>query len=168
MSESMVANWPSRVNNLMVNKKTKKAVSVSEGNDCFSNRSHVPVVLGWNGGKVALDISKVASYNSTIPTPLGGGIKPEDIMKHEDAAKRLKTVEGHVAGIRRMLEEDAYCIDVIRQIQAVEGALNKVSARILEDHLNSCVITAVQGDDQGERERVLKEITEVFEMSTKV
>jgi DNA-binding FrmR family transcriptional regulator len=67
-----------------------------------------------------------------------------------------------------MVEEDAYCIDIIRQIQAVEGALNKVSTGILEDHLNSCVITAVQGDDQIERERVLKEITEVFEMSTKV
>ena len=67
-----------------------------------------------------------------------------------------------------MVEDDSYCIDVIRQIQAVESALNKVSAQILESHLNSCVITAIQGDDQSERERVLKEITEVFEMSTKV
>lgn len=67
-----------------------------------------------------------------------------------------------------MVEEDAYCIDVIRQIQAVESALNKVSSQILEGHLNSCVITAIQGEDQSERERVLKEITEVFEMSTKV
>jgi DNA-binding FrmR family transcriptional regulator len=67
-----------------------------------------------------------------------------------------------------MVEEDTYCIDVIRQIQAVEAALNKVSAKILEDHLNSCVITAVQGNDPKERERVLKEITEVFEMSNKV
>ena len=67
-----------------------------------------------------------------------------------------------------MVEDDAYCIDVIRQIQAVEGALNKVSTKILENHLNSCVITAIEGQDQAERERVLKEITEVFEMSTKV
>ena len=89
-------------------------------------------------------------------------------MKHDQANKRLKTIEGHVRGIQRMLEEDAYCIDVIRQIQAVEAALNKVSSRILEDHLNSCVITAIQGNDKKERERVLKEITEVFEMSTKV
>ncbi len=51
---------------------------------------------------------------------------------------------------------------------AIEAALNKVSSRILEDHLNSCVITAIQGNDIKERERVLKEITEVFEMSTKV
>jgi len=57
---------------------------------------------------------------------------------------------------------------VIRQIQAVEGALNKVSTRILENHLNSCVIAAIEGQEQSERERVLKEITEVFEMSTKV
>jgi DNA-binding FrmR family transcriptional regulator len=89
-------------------------------------------------------------------------------MPNQDALKRLKTVEGHLRGVIRMVEEDAYCIDVIRQIQAVEAALNKVSAGILESHLNSCVTTAIQGDDPAERERVLKEITEVFEMSTKV
>ena len=89
-------------------------------------------------------------------------------MESPDTLRRLKTIEGHLRGIIRMVEEDAYCIDVIRQIQAVEGALNKVSAQILEEHLNSCVITAIEGQDQSERERVLKEIAEVFEMSTKV
>ena len=89
-------------------------------------------------------------------------------MESANTLRRLKTIEGHLRGIIRMVEEDAYCIDVIRQVQAVEAALNKVSAQILEGHLNSCVITAVQGDDPSERERVLKEITEVFEMSTKV
>ena len=89
-------------------------------------------------------------------------------MEAENMIRRLKTVEGHLRGVIRMVEEDAYCIDVIRQIQAVEAALNKVSAKILEDHLNSCVITAIQGNDKKERERVLKEITEVFEMANKV
>jgi DNA-binding FrmR family transcriptional regulator len=89
-------------------------------------------------------------------------------MDTEDSVRRLKNVEGHLRGVIRMLEEDAYCIDVIRQIQAVEAGLNKVSAQILENHLNSCVITAIKGKDPAERERVLKEITEVFEMSTKV
>ena len=89
-------------------------------------------------------------------------------MENTDTLRRLKTIEGHLRGVIRMVEDDAYCIDVIRQIQAVEGALNKVSTKILEGHLNSCVITAVQGDDPSERERVMKEITEVFEMSTKV
>jgi DNA-binding FrmR family transcriptional regulator len=92
----------------------------------------------------------------------------EETMENENTLRRLKTVEGHLRGVIRMVEEDAYCIDVIRQIQAVEAALNKVSSRILEEHLNSCVITAIQGNDKSERERVLKEITEVFEMSTKV
>jgi len=67
-----------------------------------------------------------------------------------------------------MVEEKAYCIDVIRQIQAMQAALNKVSSSILEHHLNSCVTTAVQGDDPKERERVLKEIIDVFETATKV
>jgi DNA-binding FrmR family transcriptional regulator len=89
-------------------------------------------------------------------------------MQHEDAAKRLKTVEGHIAGIRRMLDEEQYCIDVIRQIQAVQSALNKVSKIILDEHLHSCVITAVQGEDPGDRERVLQEIVDVFEVSKKV
>ena len=71
-------------------------------------------------------------------------------------------------GIIRMTEEDAYCIDLIRQIQAVQAALSKISTAILEDHLNSCVITAIQGDDPDERERVLKEITDVFATATKV
>ena len=88
-------------------------------------------------------------------------------MMHENAAKRLKTIEGHVAGIRRMLDEGEYCIDVIRQIHAVQSALNKVSKIILEEHMNSCVITAVQGDDPAERERVLKEIADIYEAATK-
>lgn len=111
-----------------------------------------------------------------IPIPPGGGENQridalreiEVLMENDNSLRRLKTIEGHLKGVIRMVEEDAYCIDVIRQIQAVEAALNKVSSQILENHLNSCVITAIQGDDQKERERVLKEITEVFDMANKV
>lgn len=89
-------------------------------------------------------------------------------MRPDQTLKRLKTIEGHMRGVIRMVEEDSYCIDVIRQIQAVQAALNKVSTGILEDHLNSCVTTAIKGDDPQERERVLKEITDVFATATKV
>jgi DNA-binding FrmR family transcriptional regulator len=89
-------------------------------------------------------------------------------MKNEDVLKRLRIIEGHMKGVIRMVEEDAYCIDVIRQVQAVEAALNKVSAQILDGHLNSCVITAIQGDDPAERQRVLKEVLEVFDAANKV
>ncbi len=90
------------------------------------------------------------------------------MQNDQEMIRRLKTAEGHLRGIQRMVEEGAYCIDVIRQIQAVQSALNKVSAEILDRHLNSCVITAIRGDDPDERERVLKEITDVFQASGKV
>ena len=86
---------------------------------------------------------------------------------HHDTIRRLKTIEGHIRGIQRMLEEDKYCIDIIRQIQAVQSALNKVSAKILDGHLNTCLLTAVQGDDPTERQRVLNEITEVFDAANR-
>ena len=84
-----------------------------------------------------------------------------------DTLLRLKNIEGHVRGIERMVEEGAYCIDVIRQIHAVRAALDKVSTHILEQHLNSCLITAVRGENAEERERVLKEIGEVFDSATR-
>lgn len=89
-------------------------------------------------------------------------------MKDPMVLTRLKTVEGHLRGIQRMVEDDTYCIDIIRQIQAVQSALNKVSSMVLEGHLNSCLITAVRGENPDERERVLKEIADVFEAAIKV
>jgi DNA-binding FrmR family transcriptional regulator len=105
---------------------------------------------------------------------MGGGQEPDiskeavALNKNDNTLRRLKTVEGHLRGVIRMIEGEAYCIDVIRQIQAIGSALNKVSTQILENHLDSCVTTAIQGNNARERERVLREITEVFEMSMKV
>jgi DNA-binding FrmR family transcriptional regulator len=89
------------------------------------------------------------------------------LMKHEAAAKRMKTIQGHINGIARMIDEEAYCIDVIRQIQAVQSALNKVSKIVLDDHMQSCLVDVVQDEDPDERQRVLSEISEVFEMANK-
>ncbi|MBK9051040.1 MAG: metal-sensitive transcriptional regulator [Chloroflexi bacterium] len=82
--------------------------------------------------------------------------------------RRISSATGHLKGIERMVEEDTYCIDVIRQIQAVQAALGKVSALILDSHLHTCVTTAIQGNDLDERERMLQEVTSVFEMSSKL
>ena len=90
------------------------------------------------------------------------------MQNNQEVLRRLKTAEGHLRGIQRMVEDDAYCIDVIRQIQAVQAALNRISSEILDQHLNSCLITAVRGDDPAERERVLREIGDVFEAASKV
>jgi len=66
-----------------------------------------------------------------------------------------------------MVEQGEYCIDVIRQIRAVESALNKISTQILENHLDSCITIAIKGNSPRKRERVLREITEVFEMAAR-
>jgi DNA-binding FrmR family transcriptional regulator len=87
-----------------------------------------------------------------------------DEKMNENVVKRLKNIEGHVHGIEQMVENGTYCIDVIKQIHAVQAALDKVSGIILEDHLHSCLITAVRGENPDERERVLAEIIDVFEM----
>lgn len=83
----------------------------------------------------------------------------------EDIVRRLKSVEGHVRGVQRMVEDGAYCIDVVNQIVAIQRALKKVSSKVLDGHLHSCVTSAIQGDDVGERERVLSELMDVFEAS---
>ena len=88
-------------------------------------------------------------------------------MENEATLRRLKTVEGHLRGVIRMVEEDTYCIDVIKQIQAVQAALDKVSTLILDNHLRTCVTTAIQDVDQNERERMLGEVVEVFRFTNK-
>ena len=80
----------------------------------------------------------------------------------QDAIQRIASAAGHLRGIERMLADDTYCIDVIKQIQAVQAALNKVSTLLLDNHLRTCVTTAIQGDDADARERMLQEITSVF------
>ena len=82
-------------------------------------------------------------------------------------SQRLASAAGHIKGVERMVDDNAYCIDVIKQIQAVQAALNKVNTIILDNHLRTCVTTAIQGDDAGEREAVLEEITSVFTMTSK-
>jgi DNA-binding FrmR family transcriptional regulator len=81
---------------------------------------------------------------------------------------RLKSIEGHVRGIQRMVDQDAYCIDIIKQNLAVQRALEKVNSLIMERHLQSCVTTAIRGDDPSERERVIDEILNVFETAGKL
>jgi DNA-binding FrmR family transcriptional regulator len=90
-----------------------------------------------------------------------------DDQGRADVVRRLKSVEGHVRGVERMVEEGAYCIDVVNQILAVQRALKKVSALVLDDHMHSCVTGAMRGTDAAARERVLSELLQVFEASGK-
>lgn len=81
---------------------------------------------------------------------------------------RLRSIEGHVRGVQRMVEEGAYCIDIIKQTQAVQRALDRVGAMLLEDHLKHCATTAIRAANPKDRERTIAELLEVFEMSGKL
>ena len=82
-------------------------------------------------------------------------------------SRRLKSIEGHIRGIQKMVEEDAYCIDIVNQIQAVQSALNKVNTLVLDQHLHTCVTAAIRSDDVEERERVIGEVLNVFNAKSK-
>lgn len=81
---------------------------------------------------------------------------------------RLKSIEGHVRGIQRMVENGDYCIDIVNQVLAVQRALQKVNGMVLDRHLHTCVTSAIQGDDPQERERVIGEIMGVFDATGKL
>ena len=86
----------------------------------------------------------------------------------DQVIRRLRSIQGHVKGIEKMVQEDQYCVDVMRQVIATQAAMAKLNELILQSHLNTCVIKAVRGDDPRAREQVLEEISDVFEMSRKV
>ena len=82
--------------------------------------------------------------------------------------QRLASAAGHIKGIERMTQEDTYCIDLIRQIQAVQAALHKVNAIILDNHMRTCMTEAIHGDNPVERENMLQEVVSVFDVSNKL
>ena len=86
-------------------------------------------------------------------------------MRHEkqQLLNRLKTIEGHVRGVHRMVDQEDYCIDILKQTQAIQRAIDTFNRIILEQHLNGCVTEAIQGEDPVERERVMSELLQVFE-----
>lgn len=75
--------------------------------------------------------------------------------------KRLAIVEGHIRKVRKMVDEDAYCPDIIHQSQAVQAALRKIDEIVLHGHLHSCVLKDIHGT-KPEREKIVQEIVEVF------
>ena len=82
----------------------------------------------------------------------------------QNALKRLKYIEGHLGGVRRMIEQDTYCIDVLKQTFAVRRAIQKLESVLLEGHLHGCVIEGVKA---GREEDVLSELLELYSLADK-
>jgi DNA-binding FrmR family transcriptional regulator len=88
--------------------------------------------------------------------------------KRQKILARLRSVAGHVRGVERMVEDNAYCVDVMKQVLAIQKAMDRINAMLLEDHLEHCATTAIRSNDANERERTIAELLEVFEMSSKL
>ena len=81
---------------------------------------------------------------------------------------RLRRIEGQVRGLQRMVEEDAYCVDVLTQVAAVQTALEQVAVKVLDGHVRHCVADAVAGTDETESEAKLDELMTAVRRFAKV
>ena len=78
------------------------------------------------------------------------------------ALGRLRRIEGQVQGIQRMVTNEAYCVDILLQIAAVQGALNQVQKLLLGRHVETCVAEALRSGSRSDRQRKLEELLDVF------
>lgn len=85
-----------------------------------------------------------------------------EMLSRDEKEKLLRRIEGQVAGLARMVEADKYCIDVIQQVSAAQGALSRVSQELLDSHLRTCLVTAFKSKDARERDRMVKELVALF------
>ena len=86
------------------------------------------------------------------------------MMDHETkqrALARLRRIEGQIQGVRRMVEEGKYCVDIMLQISAIQGALEQVSKLLMTQHIETCVMDSVKAGSDRERTRKIAEVIEV-------
>jgi CsoR family transcriptional regulator, copper-sensing transcriptional repressor len=85
-----------------------------------------------------------------------------DDRLRQSVENRLKRIEGQVSGIRRMVAEDRYCVDILTQTSAVVSALRGVEDLVMQNHLQTCVTDAIQGDDEREKRQKIDELMSVI------
>jgi len=94
-----------------------------------------------------------------------GGCGGADVIDDETKVKalgRLRRIEGQVQGIQRMVEEEKYCVDILLQLTAVEGAVEQVQRLLLGRHIESCVADAIRSGSTRDRQKKVDELLEVF------
>jgi len=83
------------------------------------------------------------------------------------AMARLNRIEGQVQGVQRMVQEEKYCVDILLQISAIQGALDQVRKILLGRHIESCVAEAMASGRPGDRQKKIEELLEVFSRYTR-
>jgi len=87
-----------------------------------------------------------------------------EMANKAEALKRLSYIEGHLSGIRRMVDEERYCVDILKQTFAVRKAIEKLEAMLLEGHLHTCV---PEGIKDGRESQVIQELVELYNLADK-
>ncbi|MEE9534134.1 MAG: metal-sensitive transcriptional regulator, partial [Acidimicrobiia bacterium] len=95
---------------------------------------------------------------------VGNGDRDMEDTTREDILKRLKYIEGHLAGVRRMIQDDKYCPEILKQTFAVRRAIEKLEGILLEGHLHTCVATGIRDNREHE---VISELMELYELANK-
>lgn len=83
-------------------------------------------------------------------------------ISKDDYQKRLRRIEGQVRGLQRMIDDDAYCIDVLTQISSVTKALQSVALGLLDEHVRHCVTHAQGRDGAADQDEMVDEALQAF------
>lgn len=73
--------------------------------------------------------------------------KKRDEAEYKSLVNRLNRIEGQVRGIKNMLDNDAYCTDILTQVSAIQAALNAFNKQLLSNHINTCVVENIKNGD---------------------
>ncbi len=88
-------------------------------------------------------------------------------MKQEtkgESLKRLNYIDGHLEGIRKMVQQDKYCVDILKQTYAVRRAIEKLEALMLEGHMHTCVLEGIR---DGREDQIVSELLELYKVANK-
>ena len=76
-------------------------------------------------------------------------IRDKEGKEYKELLTRLNKIEGQVSGVKKMVEEDRYCVDILNQVSAISCALNAFNKKLLSNHIKSCVVRDIKAGDEG-------------------
>ncbi|MCM8824204.1 MAG: metal-sensitive transcriptional regulator [Candidatus Omnitrophica bacterium] len=92
----------------------------------------------------------------------------KQLTTHEEQLVFLRKIEGQIRGVQKMIEEKRYCVDILTQIHSIIGALYRVENEIFKKHINSCVVHALKGKSEIEKQKKIDEIIELIQRFRKI
>lgn len=86
----------------------------------------------------------------------------KQLTTHEEQLQFLSKIEGQIRGVQKMIEDKRYCVDIITQIHSVIGALYRVENEVFKKHIDGCVVSALKGKSESEKQNKIDEVVELI------